>query len=105
MAIRTHGPEILSGIDLVVRSNAREWVEVMNVREPVHHFAIDSHEIETTEETCCPVMRDAGFPSAGIALVSVNHNSLHATFVVNRPTRNFLGKSSLLLLGRKRKSL
>jgi hypothetical protein len=72
MAVRTHGPEISNGIDVVVRSNIRQRVQVMNVREADHHLTIHSNEVETAKKTPCPVMPDALFAGAGITLIAVD---------------------------------
>jgi hypothetical protein len=72
MAIRTHGPEISNGIDVVDRSNIRQRVQVMNVREVDHHLPIHSNEVETAKKTPCSVMPDALFAGAGITLIAVD---------------------------------
>jgi hypothetical protein len=83
MAVRTYGPQILNGIDLVIRSNRRQLVEVMDVNTVTgHHLPVHGNKVEATKDTRCPVMFDAIFPGAGITLIAVNQNSLYAAFVV-----------------------
>ena len=98
VAIWTNGPQILNRIHLVIRSNARKWLEVMNVREPGHHLSVHSHEIETAEVTRCPVMPSTLFPSTGIALVAVYEHGLDRAFEIGVSGINLVRKSGRLPL-------
>ncbi|MEX2188309.1 MAG: hypothetical protein WD875_15990 [Pirellulales bacterium] len=96
MAIRTHWPKILNWVDLVVRSNTRQSVEVMNVNEAGHYIPVNGHEIEAADETSRPVMLDTFFSCAGIALVTVDQDTLRAAFGENGILGNFLREPDVI---------
>jgi hypothetical protein len=91
MTIGTHWSQVPNWIDLVVHSQTRQRLHVMNVRKPRHYFPVHSHEIESAKKTHCPVVTDALVAGARITLVAVNQDSLDATFAVGSAAWDFFG--------------
>ena len=83
MAVWTYGPEILHRINLVLRPDGGERLEVMDVDESLHHLSVHSDEVEAAKVTLCSVMPDTLVAGTRITLIAIDQNLLHAAFAVS----------------------
>jgi hypothetical protein len=84
VAIRADWPQVQFGIDPVIRSDAREFLEVMDVDETGNHLPVPGYEVEAADITDRSETSDACLSGVWVTFVSIDQDLLHAAFAVAR---------------------
>src|SRR5436190_1880887 len=80
MAVRTDGPQIPDRVHLILATNLRERLQVVNMDESGPDFTVLSLEIEAAHGAARPIMGKAFISRSLVPLVGVNDNSPLRTF-------------------------
>lgn len=72
MAVRTYRTEVFDWINFVLRSDRREWPDVMHMNEAKSRLTIDRTKVKTARRTNCTVSLDASRSRHGVALICID---------------------------------
>ena len=97
MAIGAHWPHIGHRVHLILRADFRQWLDVVDVDEPLSKWPIHGTEVEATNHTGRSIVGDAASSSDGVTLIGVDDNLANCPF--SEPARHcyLLGQLNCLV--------